>query len=75
MLVAAPPDEHVHEKLHGAIVVIEDKGIEEKEIWEEVQRRRQILKWMKENNIRYYVDVGKIIQKYYSNPDEVLKNI
>ncbi|MFC2174389.1 type II/IV secretion system ATPase subunit [archaeon] len=55
--------------------IIEDKGIEEKDIWEEVQRRRQILKWMKENNIRYYIDVGKIIQKYYSAPEEVLKNI
>ncbi len=55
--------------------IIEDKGIEEKDIWEEVQRRTQVLKWMKDNNIRYYIDVGKIIQKYYSAPEEVLKNI
>ena len=40
-----------------------------------MQRRTQILKWMKDNNIRYYIDVGKVIQKYYSNPDEVLKNL
>ena len=55
--------------------IIEDKGIEEKDIWEEVQRRTQILKWMKKNDIRYYIDVGKIIQKYYSNPEGVLKNL
>ena len=55
--------------------IIEDKGIKEKDIWEEVQRRTHILRWMKENNIRYYIDVGKIIQRYYSNPEEVLKNI
>jgi flagellar protein FlaI len=55
--------------------IIEEKGIEEKDIWEEVQRRTQILKWMKDNGLRYYIDVGKVIQQYYSSPEEVLKNI
>jgi flagellar protein FlaI len=55
--------------------IIEDKGIDEKSIWEEVQRRTRIMHWMKENDIRYYIDVGKVIQQYYKNPTEVLKNI
>jgi flagellar protein FlaI len=55
--------------------IIEDKGIDEKSIWEEVQRRTRILHWMAKNDIRYYIDVGKVIQQYYKNPQEVLKNI
>ncbi len=55
--------------------IIEDKGIDEKSVWEEVQRRTRIMRWMKNNDIRYYVDVGKVIQQYYKNPQEVLKNI
>ena len=55
--------------------IIETKGIEEKSVWEELQRRTQILRWMRENDIRYFVDVGRIIQQYYSTPDEVLKKL
>ncbi|MBN3037601.1 MAG: type II/IV secretion system ATPase subunit [Candidatus Diapherotrites archaeon] len=55
--------------------IIEDKGIEEKSIWEEIQRRTRILEWMSANDIRYYIDVGKILQQYYKNPEAVIKNI
>ena len=55
--------------------IIEDKGIEEKSVWEEVQRRARVLDWMKENKVRYFEDVGEIIKGYYSNPEKLLDKI
>ncbi len=67
--------EFVSDKSYVLESIIEDKGIDESSVWAEIQRRATILEWMVENNIRYYLDVGKIIQKYYTNPEEVLKKI
>ncbi|MBS3060644.1 MAG: type II/IV secretion system ATPase subunit [DPANN group archaeon] len=53
----------------------EDKGVPEKSIWEEVNRRKDALEWMKNNNIRYYKDVGEILEAYHRNPEEVLKKV
>jgi flagellar protein FlaI len=55
--------------------IIEDKGVPEESIWEEMRRRAAILRWMRNNNIRYYKDVGEVIKSYYSNPEELLKRI
>jgi len=55
--------------------IIEEKGIPEKSIWEEIQRRVTVLEWMKKENIRYYKDIGKIIASYYRNPEEVIRKI
>ena len=55
--------------------IIEEKGVPEKSIWEEIERRQAILEWMKKENIRYYKDVGKIVANYYKNPEEVMKKI
>jgi flagellar protein FlaI len=55
--------------------IIQEKGIPEESIWDEIQRRGSILDWMKKENIRYYKDVGKIIATYYKNPEEILKKI
>ena len=55
--------------------IIEEKGVPEKSIWEEIERRQAILEWMKKENIRYYKDVGKIVASYYKNPEEVMKKI
>lgn len=55
--------------------IIREKGVEESEIWKELQRRTQVIEWMKNQDIRYYKDVGRVIQRYYSNPEAVLKGI
>jgi len=36
------------------------------EILEELKRRRDLLLWMAENNIRSYISVASVIQKYYA---------
>ncbi len=67
--------EFVTDKSYILESIIEEKGIDEKSVWAEIQRRASILEWMQKNNIRYYKDVGKIIHEYYTNPEGVLKKI
>ena len=55
--------------------IIEEKGIPEKSVWEELQRRMTVLDWLKKENIRYFEDVGRIISNYYRNPEGVVKKI
>ncbi|MCD4740311.1 type II/IV secretion system ATPase subunit [archaeon] len=55
--------------------IIHEKGVEESEVWKELQRRTKIVEWMRKNDIRYYKDVGKIIQRYYSDPEAILRGI
>ncbi len=55
--------------------IIEEKGIPEESVWEEIRRRQLVLEWMKKENIRYYKDVGRIIATYYKNPEEILRRI
>ncbi len=67
--------EFVSDKSYILESIIEEKGVDETSIWAEIQRRSSILEWMQKNNIRHYLEVGKIIHQYYTNPEEVLKNI
>ncbi len=67
--------EFVSDKSYVLEDIIEEKGVDEASIWAEIQRRASILEWMQKNNIRHYLEVGKIIRMYYTNPEEVLKNI
>ena len=55
--------------------IVEEKGIPENSVWEELQRRADILDWMKKENVRYYKDVGRIIATYYKNPADVLTKV
>ena len=48
-------------------------GLSEKEIREELDRRRLVLEWMVKNNIRKYTDVATVIREYYANPDRVYR--
>ncbi len=67
--------EFVSDKSYILENIIEEKGVDETSIWAEIQRRSSILEWMQKNKIRNYLEVGKIIREYYTNPEEVLKNI
>jgi len=45
-------------------------GKTEEELLEELERRRNVLAWMRKRNIRSYRDVASIIAEYYARPDE-----
>jgi len=49
------------------------RGLEEEEVREELHRRKVVLEWMAENNIRNHTDVATVIREYYLDPTRVYK--
>ena len=48
-----------------------ESGMSPKEVHEQVDMKKTVLEWMVESGIRNYPDVVDVIQKFYSNPEEV----
>jgi len=55
--------------------IAEIRGIGISEIEEEIEKRRMVLEYMADNNLRSIHEVGSWIHEYYENPDEVLERI
>ena len=47
----------------------------EKQLKNEIMNRISVLKWMIDNNIRDYKEVGKIVSEYKKNPEDMLDRI
>ncbi len=45
------------------------------ELIDEISRRKAVLEWLATNNIRSYKEVARYVQKYYIDPQGVLKDI
>ncbi|MEM3577958.1 MAG: type II/IV secretion system ATPase subunit [Candidatus Bathyarchaeia archaeon] len=55
---------------------ISDKtGLTKKEIIEEINRRKDVLRWMRERSIRSYKDVAAIIAEYYARPKQFYEKV
>ena len=52
-----------------------EKGMSMEEILKEIERRKQIINWMHNNQIRFFRDVAEIIAEYYRDPDAVMAKI
>ncbi|UCC33238.1 MAG: type II/IV secretion system ATPase subunit [Candidatus Bathyarchaeota archaeon] len=50
--------------------ISERMGIDMEDLMEEIERRKNVLQWMRERKIRSYHDVASIITEYYSRPKE-----
>lgn len=50
-----------------------DTGTTIEEVLEEFEKRKIILRWMADNNIRDYRDVSKTVAAYLNDPDKLLK--
>ena len=50
-------------------------GMSKEEMIFELKRRIEILEWMKDNNIRAFKDVARMIASYLEDPDEILEKI
>jgi flagellar protein FlaI len=50
-------------------------GLSKKEIIEEINRRKDVLHWMRERNIRSYKDVAAIIAEYYARPKQIYEKV
>jgi flagellar protein FlaI len=70
-------DEHIIDLDNSLMLssVSERQGITKKELLEEIGRRKDILHWMRERNIRSYKDVAAIIAEYYARPKRTYEKV
>jgi len=55
--------------------ISERVGVSKKELLEEIDRRKDVLDWMRERNIRSYKDVAAIIAEYYARPQQIYEKV
>ncbi len=49
--------------------------IGKEEITKEIRQRAEILEWMKDTNVRTFLEVAKAISRYVDNPEDFLKKL
>jgi flagellar protein FlaI len=73
------PREDEHQPNYNKSVMLshisERTGYTQKELIKEIERRRDVLTWMRKNNIRSYKNVAEIITEYYARPKEFYDRI
>jgi len=61
----------------GRSYILEEKmkrlGLSEKEVQEELHRRKTVLDWMVKKGVRRYTDVVSVIREYYADPARVYR--
>jgi len=70
-------DEHI-QSLNKSVMlshISERLGVSRKDLLDEVEKRKQVLRWMRERNIRSYKDVAAIIAEYYARPEQVYEKV
>lgn len=55
--------------------IVDQTGGDEDELTEELKNRQYVLKWMQDEQIKHYRDVGDVISRYYSEPREILEDV
>jgi flagellar protein FlaI len=70
-------DEHSqsYDKSISLPAISERSGSSEKELVAEIERRRTVLHWMRERDIRSYKDVAAIIAEYSARPKQIYEKV
>jgi flagellar protein FlaI len=70
-------DEHVMDFDKSTLLssLAERQGVTKKDLIEEIGRRRDVLHWMRERNIRSYKDVAAIVAEYCARPKHIYEKI
>ena len=55
--------------------ISERRGVTKEQLIEELNRRADVLRWMRKGNIRSYKEVATIIAEYYARPKEFYQKI
>jgi flagellar protein FlaI len=55
--------------------VAERQGVTTEDLVDEIGRRRDVLHWMRERNIRSYKDVAAIVAEYYARPKHIYEKV
>jgi flagellar protein FlaI len=68
----AAGDTHAPNLKNGIMLnaITERRGLSWKELMDEMKRRENVLRWMRERNIRSYRDVAGVITEYNAKPEE-----
>lgn len=73
------PDSDIHESSFDKSVLLksiaERRGVSKEDIVKELERRKDVLHWMREKNIRSYKEVADIIGEYYARSNMIHKKI
>ncbi len=72
-----PTDEYMPDLDESIILssIATREGVAKRSLLEEISRRKDVLHWMRERNIRSYRDVAAIIAEYYSRPKQIYGKI
>jgi len=70
-------DEHVSSFDRSVMLssISEKLGVTQNNLIEEIGRRKDVLHWMRERNIRSYKDVAAIIAEYYARPKQIYEKV
>src|SRR3972149_6320329 len=55
--------------------IAERQGVPKKDLLDELDRRKNVLHWMRDRNIRSYKDVAAIIAEYYARPKHIYEKV
>jgi flagellar protein FlaI len=55
--------------------IAELRGVSVTDLEEEIEKRRLVLEYLADNNIRSIEEVGRCVNSYYKDPDEMLERI
>ena len=55
--------------------IAERQGVSKKDLIEEIGRRKEVLHWMRDRNIRSYKDVAAIVAEYYARPQHIYEKV
>jgi flagellar protein FlaI len=60
---------------HNLETMAKKTGLTKNEIKQEINVRQHILNWMAEHNLTSLIEVERIIQQYYFDPESILKQM
>jgi flagellar protein FlaI len=68
----AAGDKHASDLKNGIMLqaITERRGLSWQELMDEIERRENVLRWMRQRNIRSYRDVAGVITEYNAKPEE-----
>ncbi len=55
--------------------ISERVGVSREDLLSEMNRRKEVLEWMRQREIRSYRDVAAIIAEYYARPDQIYEKV
>ena len=70
-------DEHLMELEKSVLLssLADRQGVTKKDLIDEIGRRKDVLHWMRERNIRSYKDVAAIVAEYYVRPKHIYEKV